>query len=641
MPKLQAHIQHKPWRGVNLGGWLLLEPGPSGPLFPKYKKECKKQLNCEWSLMLELRKRNELQALARHRETFYKRKDFEAIREAGLNAVRLPFGYWVVLGPGAGEPYVGPAIEYIDRAVAWAEELGLQILLDLHGAPGGESGDPPCGHQMSPEGSWKWRQWRFDESLDALKILAERYRNREAVTGIAVCNEPSSAVPARKLCEFYDLAVRTIREAGMREDKVAVTLPCFKRDLPEFAEVWKAVSHGKHNNICFDLHHYYCFGSKADARTLAQQLRLVEFRASELLRYPTVIGEWSLALGHTSGRVNLSSAKVSAVFAAAQLSAYENASHGYFFWCWKDRHSISWSYRRCYAAGYFSGSPLKLPQWNGEERDPLEDVLEPLPRNPALCYGDIVCVRGFHGRLLDVQGHSVQARFGKAGDWQRFVLVPGTPQWGAPVHDGDDIRLLAHNGHFVSVVSAHSSGPGDKGVVRASRGPRTLEASRLKLKRVRSSVGVGDSGDCEQFGQRPLQHRDKVCLRSKFSSKLLHADGRSNCIGAHWKNGATGKRQTWRELALERTQLHRAAWREFNVERVPGHDFSEEQTRVLVRQLVASRKCDQPCSNKALKRMRAWCRSLAKSATKRQRVELAPYLPTDGKRRRIVARARK
>ena len=48
--------------------------------------------------------------------------DFQRVRGYGLNAVRLPFGYWVITEPRAREPYVGPALEYVDRAVSWAEE---------------------------------------------------------------------------------------------------------------------------------------------------------------------------------------------------------------------------------------------------------------------------------------------------------------------------------------------------------------------------------------------------------------------------------------------------------------------------------------------------------------------------------------
>merc|ERR1719313_2309357 len=114
-----------PWNGVSLGGWLLLEPGPSYPLFSQHPDpRSKKEQRCEWELMQVLRKSlgkaKAFEVLKEHRDTHITKSDFERIRSYGLNAVRLPFGYWVVTGPSAGEPYFGPAIEYIDQAVTWA-----------------------------------------------------------------------------------------------------------------------------------------------------------------------------------------------------------------------------------------------------------------------------------------------------------------------------------------------------------------------------------------------------------------------------------------------------------------------------------------------------------------------------------------
>ena len=53
--------------------------------------------------------------------------------------MRVPFGYWIVTGPTEGDAYMGPAIHHLDDAVRWCGVHGLQVLLDLHGNPGGES----------------------------------------------------------------------------------------------------------------------------------------------------------------------------------------------------------------------------------------------------------------------------------------------------------------------------------------------------------------------------------------------------------------------------------------------------------------------------------------------------------------------
>ena len=36
---------------------------------------------------------------------------------AGLNAVRIPFGYWIVSGPTEEDPYQGPDLDALDRLV--------------------------------------------------------------------------------------------------------------------------------------------------------------------------------------------------------------------------------------------------------------------------------------------------------------------------------------------------------------------------------------------------------------------------------------------------------------------------------------------------------------------------------------------
>lgn len=55
----------RPWRGVNLGGWLLLEPGPSAPLAMG---------RCEWDFMETLRRQDALAVLQRHRQSFIQKQ---------------------------------------------------------------------------------------------------------------------------------------------------------------------------------------------------------------------------------------------------------------------------------------------------------------------------------------------------------------------------------------------------------------------------------------------------------------------------------------------------------------------------------------------------------------------------------------
>ena len=304
-------------------------------------------------------------ALREHRDAFVTEEDFARIAELGLNAVRIPFGYWCVTGPTSGDLYRGPCLDVIDRAVEWAGKHKLEVVLDLHGNPGGETGERPCGRA---DGTWTPGRWRTDEAVEALKVVAARYADSPAVTGVQVCNEPAQSVSARDLFAFYVRAAAAVRDAGMAADRVTVILPAFtEHRLPELLPLWAEAAKrgggggggGSVAGCALDLHYYQAFGWWWQRQSARAHLRLAVGRADELRRLaddsdvPTVVGEWSLALpGHEE-----EPCAETRDFAAAQLHAYERASHGWFFWNWRDGCGSPWSLRDAVGSGL-----MKIPQ---------------------------------------------------------------------------------------------------------------------------------------------------------------------------------------------------------------------------------------------------------------------------------------
>lgn len=520
----------QPWCGVNLGGWLLLEPGPSAGLFEQHAPGG--EVVCEWDLMEVLRQKGATDEISRHRDTFMGRSDFERIRTCGLNAVRLPIGYWVVLGPEPGAPYVGPAMHYVDMAVQWAEELGLQVVLDLHGCPGGESGETPCGRRQRPHGTWHWSSWLFGKSLQALGVLAERYRGRATITGIQVCNEPSNTVPLQQLCSYYDAAVDVVRGAGMPAESVAVVLPVFQRSVEEFAAAWQVQTQGRHANICFDLHYYHCFENLWNGKTLAEQLRAVEAHVDELRRFPAVVGEWSLALGLAARRGVLSCPEARAVFGRAQLAAYAESSHGWFFWNWRDGAGADWDWQLGRSEGALAGPPPTLPAWDGLGDDPLEELFDPSPAVAYLCMGDLVRLRAYHGRYVSAAGNRVRASACSADASCVFRLCPAADANEAPTAAADTlvsgsvVRLLAQSGKCLCI-------DGD----RVLAAPDSLDGPATEF-----VLHMGSSG--------ALRHRSTVFLQSRESGMMLDVDGgsASEQVQARWEDCSD-----WQRFVLEKT----------------------------------------------------------------------------------------
>ena len=68
--------------------------------------------------------------------------DFAEIAGAGLNWIRLPIPWWAI-DIWEGEPFLPRTCwKYILRAFQWARKYGLRVTLDLHTAPGSQSGTP-------------------------------------------------------------------------------------------------------------------------------------------------------------------------------------------------------------------------------------------------------------------------------------------------------------------------------------------------------------------------------------------------------------------------------------------------------------------------------------------------------------------
>ncbi|KAG8916642.1 hypothetical protein FRC01_002947, partial [Tulasnella sp. 417] len=90
--------QSNPMRGVNLGGWLVLDPLIVPSLFEPYLN-ANPPVRDEWTLSLAMAAdtaNGGLSQLEKHYDTFITEEDFAQIAGAGLNWIRLPIPFWAV-----------------------------------------------------------------------------------------------------------------------------------------------------------------------------------------------------------------------------------------------------------------------------------------------------------------------------------------------------------------------------------------------------------------------------------------------------------------------------------------------------------------------------------------------------------------
>ena len=120
-------------------------------------------------------------------QAFITEADFAMIAEMGFDHVRLPINSRGIIDERGA--FHEDGLEVIDRAVEWSERHGLRILLDLHGAPGGQTGaNIDDAENGKPELFMDSRNRTLTVTI--WRELASRYRDSETVLGYDLLNEP-------------------------------------------------------------------------------------------------------------------------------------------------------------------------------------------------------------------------------------------------------------------------------------------------------------------------------------------------------------------------------------------------------------------------------------------------------------------
>lgn len=170
-------------KGSNLGNWLL----PEGYMF-KFEK-----VNAPWMIeqvLLELIGPSaNTHFWKRYLDQYVSESDIRLLKEMGSNSVRLPFDYRLF----TNESYLGAndstrGFYYIDRVVKWCKKYNLYLLLDMHGAPGGQTGD-------NIDNSYGYPFLYTDKgcqqkAIDIWQKIAKRYHNETIILGYDLLNEP-------------------------------------------------------------------------------------------------------------------------------------------------------------------------------------------------------------------------------------------------------------------------------------------------------------------------------------------------------------------------------------------------------------------------------------------------------------------
>ncbi len=168
--------------GINLGNWLV----PEGYMFKFKSTNSYRLIN---DLINELVGPSEAAEFWKtYRKRYITEKDIQFIKSTGLNSVRIPFNYKLFVSEEHPGVWYDEGFQLLDKVIGWCRENKLWVILDMHCAPGGQTGD-------NIDDGWGY-PFLFtsaeSQNLTAQlwKKIADRYKGEKIVIGYDILNEP-------------------------------------------------------------------------------------------------------------------------------------------------------------------------------------------------------------------------------------------------------------------------------------------------------------------------------------------------------------------------------------------------------------------------------------------------------------------
>ncbi len=296
----------------------------------------------EFCLCSELGMNKAKRRLYSHWQRFITKNDLIMIKKSGLNAVRIPVPYWSF---ETEDPFISSQ-EFLDKAMEWAEEVDLQVILDLHTAPGSQNGFDNSG--LIGEVNWHKAEDNINRTLSALEKIAQRYGSNPQLFGIELLNEPSNEIGLTVLEDFYIKGYQIIRK-NAPESLCIIMHDSFRPNE------WESFFTGNDfKNVILDTHLYQCFAEDDINLDIAGHLQKTTVDWKKMLcaiqKYvPVIVGEWSGALDLKSleSLTPLQQKRALKAYIQAQLLVFDDTL-GWFFWSYKIHNKAmqeTWSFK--------------------------------------------------------------------------------------------------------------------------------------------------------------------------------------------------------------------------------------------------------------------------------------------------------
>jgi hypothetical protein len=267
-------------RGANLGSWLLLETWMS----PLGGVDDDNSMRTTLSSRFGDTTKDSL--IGTYEDAWMQSGDFDNMAALGMNVVRLPFWYLNVENPDG--TLRSDAFTKMDWAVSEAWKRCIYTVLDLHGAPGGQSGSSDTGVSNSNQ---LWSSASDQAHTVAVwKEVAQHYAGNPAVAGYDLLNEPSGASNDQARWQLENTLYQAVRSVDP-DHMVFIEAIWQWQNLP------KPSMYGW-TNVVYELHSYDWDSSLTPRDDASQKAaadgEVQDFMAHQSYGVPAFLGEFNV-----------------------------------------------------------------------------------------------------------------------------------------------------------------------------------------------------------------------------------------------------------------------------------------------------------------------------------------------------------
>lgn len=306
-------------RGVGLGNWML----PEGYMW-KFGNNGDRPRKIEKLVSDLIGPENAAKFWSEFRQNYITEADIQQVAELGYNSVRPALNARLFLTEGENPVYLEEGFQLLDNLVKWSKTHGVYVIIDMHGAPGGQTGqnidDSP---RDLPE---LFMETKYQDRLAGLwRKIAERYKDEPTVAGYDLLNEPlpertgAAREHKHKLEPLYKRLTQIIREV---DSKHMIVL-----EGADWSNDWTVFTKPFDSNLVYQFH-YYCWDNPTTLKGIDGFLNYrKQFNA------PVWVGE----TGERDGTIYWGTTEL-----------FEANNIGWSFWPWKkmDTSNTPYSIKR-------------------------------------------------------------------------------------------------------------------------------------------------------------------------------------------------------------------------------------------------------------------------------------------------------